>query len=79
MVVPFDKLIYLYRLEFDAYRNEMEALQLAPKESSTPAKVEASKRKFDEHKQKFEKLRGDVSIKLKFLDENRVRFSVFSL
>ncbi|XP_052078539.1 arfaptin-2-like isoform X2 [Mytilus californianus] len=61
------------RLEYDAYRNEMEALQLAPRESTSATKVEGSKRKFDEHKVKFEKLRADVSIKLKFLDENRVK------
>lgn len=30
------------------------------------------KRKFEEQKQKYDKLRGDVAIKLKFLDENRV-------
>lgn len=61
------------RLEYDAYRNEMEALQLGPRETTSGAKLEISKRKFDEHKVKFEKLRGDVSIKLKFLDENRVK------
>ncbi|XP_071127928.1 arfaptin-2-like isoform X2 [Mytilus edulis] len=61
------------RLEYDAYRNEMEALQLAPRESTSASKVDGSKRKFDEHKVKFEKLRADVSIKLKFLDENRVK------
>lgn len=65
------------RLEYDAYRNEMEALELGPRETTSGAKIEISKRKFDEHKVKFEKLRGDVSIKLKFLDENRVSLRCF--
>ncbi|KAJ8297421.1 hypothetical protein KUTeg_023952 [Tegillarca granosa] len=61
------------RLEFDAYRSDLDVLQLGPREGSTVAKIEESKRKFEEHKVKFERLRGDVSIKLKFLDENRVK------
>lgn len=71
--------LFYFRLEYDAYRNEMEALQLAPRESTSATKVDGSKRKFDEHKVKFEKLRADVSIKLKFLDENRVivQFLIF--
>lgn len=43
-----------------------------PKDSATIAKAEETKRRFEEHKVKFDRLRGDVAIKLKFLDENRV-------
>lgn len=38
------------------------------------AKQEELKKKYEEQKQKYDKLRADVAIKLKFLDENRVRF-----
>lgn len=62
----------LYRLEYDAYRNELEALQLGPREQASAARVEESRRKYEDHKLKFERLRADVNIKLKFLEENKV-------
>lgn len=62
-----------YRLEFDAYRTDMEQQNLTPRDSSASiAKTEEMKRKFDDQKEKYDKLRADVAIKLKFLDENRV-------
>ncbi|OWF46615.1 arfaptin-2-like isoform X1 [Mizuhopecten yessoensis] len=61
------------RLEYDAYRNDLEVLQLGPRDGGTVSKIEESKRKFDDYKVKFEQLRADVTIKLKFLDENRVK------
>ncbi|KAK3099898.1 hypothetical protein FSP39_011451 [Pinctada imbricata] len=61
------------RLEYDAYRNDVDMLQLAQRDSTTVAKTEEAKRKFEAHKVKFDKLRGDVQVKLKFLDENRVK------
>ena len=60
-------------MEFDAYRADLEQYNIVPpKDSATIAKAEEIKRKFEEHKVKFDRLRGDVAIKLKFLDENRV-------
>ncbi|XP_046363103.1 arfaptin-2-like isoform X1 [Haliotis cracherodii] len=67
------KLYETARLEFDAYRNDMETLSLGPKDSTTAQRLDESKRKFEDHKVKFERLRGDVSIKLKFLEENKVK------
>nr|KAG5699637.1 hypothetical protein BaRGS_005085 [Batillaria attramentaria] len=61
------------RLEYDAYRNELEALQLGPRENAVGARIEETKRKFEEHKLKFDRLRADVNIKLKFLEENKVK------
>ncbi|XP_048776141.1 arfaptin-2-like isoform X3 [Ostrea edulis] len=61
------------RLEYDAYRSDVESLQLGPRDSTPAQRIEEAQRKFEEHKAKFEKLRGDVAIKLKFLDENRVK------
>lgn len=68
-----------HRLEFDAYRNDMEALQLSPKDGISAQKLDESKKKFEGQKAKFEQLRSDVQIKLKFLDENRVRYIFASL
>ncbi len=34
--------------------------------------MDDANRKFAAHKEKYERLKGDVAIKLKFLDENRV-------
>ncbi|XP_070553504.1 arfaptin-2-like isoform X2 [Ptychodera flava] len=61
------------RIEYDAYRTDMEALQLQPRDSATVGKVEEAKRKYNVHKEKFDKLRGDVAIKLRFLEENKVK------
>ena len=64
---------FVSRLEFDAYRADVEQYNIVPpKDSATIAKAEETKRKFEDHKVKFDRLRGDVAIKLKFLDENRV-------
>ena len=60
------------RLEYDAYRCDFEALETGPREAATQAKLQEGRKKFEEHKSKFERLRGDVQIKIKFLDENRV-------
>ena len=35
-------------------------------------KMEEAQKKFATHKEKYDKLRSDVSVKLKFLDENKV-------
>lgn len=68
---------FLFRLEYDAYRNELETLQLGPRENASTAKVEESRRKYEDHKIKFERLRSDVNIKLKFLEENKVCLHIF--
>lgn len=60
------------RLEYDAYRNDLENVQMGPRDSTSTPRIEDAKTKFDEHKQKYETLRADVAIKLKFLEENKV-------
>ena len=64
----------LYRVEFDAYRSDLEVLQAAPRVGDVAAaqKLEEAQQRYETHKEKFERLRSDVSIKMKFLDENRV-------
>ena len=62
------------RVEFDAYRSDLEALEAAPRvgDATLAQKLDDAKQRFQLHKEKFERLRSDVSIKMKFLDENRV-------
>lgn len=67
------KLYEATRVEYDAYRTDLELLQTGPRDLSSANKIEESKRKFSAHKEKFEKLRSDVGIKLRFLDENKVK------
>ncbi|KAH3842133.1 arfaptin-2-like [Dreissena polymorpha] len=62
------------RLEFDAYRTDLEQQQaVAARDSANIARQEELKRKYEDQKQKYDQLRGDVAIKLKFLDENRIK------
>ena len=62
----------LGRIEFDAYRNDVEALQLGPRDANTTPKLDEAQRKYSAHKEKYDKLRTDVAIKLKFLEDNKV-------
>ena len=62
------------RVEYDAYRTDLEYYkETAAKTPSTAVKVAEVEQSFDLKKNEFEKLRSDVQIKLKFLDENRVK------
>lgn len=61
-----------YRLEFDAYRADLEELNMGPRDAVTMARIEAAQQQYQIHKDKYERLRSDVSIKLNFLEENKV-------
>lgn len=63
----------LPRIEYDAYRTDLEELNLGPRDANTLPKIEQSQILFQAHKEKYDKMRNDVSIKLKFLEENKVR------
>lgn len=65
-------LVWWYRVEYDAYRTDLEALQSMPRDSSSGQKVEDAQKRYQAHKDKFDKLRADVMVKMQFLDENRV-------
>ncbi|KAK1343144.1 hypothetical protein QTO34_015919, partial [Cnephaeus nilssonii] len=60
------------RIEYDAYRTDLEELNLGPRDANTLPKIEQSQHMFQAHKEKYDKMRNDVSIKLKFLEENKV-------
>nr|SVE83818.1 EOG090X0AQE [Daphnia pulex] len=59
------------RIEYDAYRSDLEILLQSPISQSNA--LADAQRAHDEHKVEFEKLRADVSVKLRFLNENRVK------
>lgn len=64
----------LFRIEYDAYRTDLEELNLGPRDANTLPKIEQSQHLFQIHKEKYDKMRSDVSVKLKFLEENKVKF-----
>lgn len=61
-----------HRLEYDAYRTDLEELNLGPRDTSTLCRLDAAQTNFQTHRTKYEKLRADVAVKLKFLEENKV-------
>ena len=63
----------LRRVEYDAYRSDLEFYATAPKTEVNQNGQRETQEKFERQKEDFEKLRSDVQIKLKFLDKNRVR------
>ena len=67
-------MIFFFRTEYDAYRSDLEYYTSAPKTDVNLAKKNETEDTFNRQKLEFERLRSDVQIKLKFLDENRVRF-----
>ena len=54
------------RIEYDAYRADVEAPH------AVQSKAQEAKMQFEEQREKFNRLRGDLSIKLRFLEENKV-------
>lgn len=61
------------RLEYDAYRADLEELNLGPRDAVTMARIEGAQQQYQAQKDKYERLRNDVTIKLKFLEENKVQ------
>ncbi|XP_069496587.1 arfaptin-2 isoform X6 [Ambystoma mexicanum] len=67
------KLYETARLEYDAYRTDLEELNLGPRDAATLSRIDVAQQNFHIHREKYEKLRGDVAIKLKFLEENKIK------
>ncbi|XP_032383815.1 arfaptin-1 isoform X2 [Etheostoma spectabile] len=61
------------RVEYDAYRTDLEELNLGPRDAATMPKIEHCQQQFQIHREKYERMRNDVSVKLKFLEENKVK------
>ncbi|XP_066983985.1 arfaptin-2 isoform X10 [Macrobrachium rosenbergii] len=67
------KLYEAARVEYDAYRSDLEMLSQQPRSEISSIKLEEAQRNFSMHKAHYDRLRADVAIKLKFLDENKVK------
>jgi len=61
------------RVEYDAYRTDLEYYAASKDSEANQQKISETQISFNNKKVEFEKLRSDVQIKLKFLDENRVK------
>ncbi|XP_062872619.1 arfaptin-2a [Trichomycterus rosablanca] len=61
------------RLEYDAYRTDLEELSAGPRDAAAVVRIEFAQQEYQIHKDRYERLRSDVTIKLKFLDENKVK------
>jgi arfaptin len=61
------------RLEYDAYRFDMEILQNSPQTDQKKEQLKNLEQELLVYKEKYEKLKNDVLIKTKFLDENRIK------
>ena len=66
--------LWIWRVEYDAYRSDLDYYREAPKTEVNQMKLGETESSFNAKKTEFEKLRSDVQIKLKFLDENRVGY-----
>ncbi|CAB1345669.1 unnamed protein product [Coregonus sp. 'balchen'] len=60
-------------LEYDAYRCDLEELNLGARDSATLVKLEQAQRTFQNQREKYEKSRNDLSVKLQLLEENKVK------
>ncbi|XP_060743738.1 arfaptin-2a isoform X7 [Tachysurus vachellii] len=61
------------RLEYDAYRTDLEELSAGPRDAAAVLRIEFAQQEYQIHRDKYERLRNDVTIKLKFLEENKVK------
>nr|XP_057943664.1 arfaptin-2b isoform X1 [Doryrhamphus excisus] len=61
------------RLEYDAYRSDLEELSLGPRDAAAVARLDTAQQQYQVQKDRYERLRSDVTIKLKFLEENKVK------
>ncbi|KAF4104271.1 arfaptin-2a isoform X3 [Onychostoma macrolepis] len=67
------KMYEIARLEFDAYRADLEELSVGPRDAAAMVRMEIAQQQYQIQKDKYERLHSDVSIKLKFLEENKVK------
>ncbi|KAJ8953250.1 hypothetical protein NQ318_015831 [Aromia moschata] len=58
------------RIENDAYRTDLESMSTKP---DGTIGLEEAQQGYEVHRQQFMKLRAEVTIKMKFLDENRIK------
>ena len=70
------------RVEFDAYRTDLEKLQQEAGPNAPPnhdERVQESVKSFEMRKEKLDKFKDSLMIKLKLLDENRHKVSLLRI
>uniref|UniRef100_A0A3Q3X053 AH domain-containing protein n=1 Tax=Mola mola TaxID=94237 RepID=A0A3Q3X053_MOLML len=61
------------RIEYDAYRVDLEELNLGPRDANTVPKLERAQKEFQSQKERYQRIRDDLSVKVKLLEENKVK------
>ena len=60
-------------MEYDAYRCDLEELNLGPRDATSRAKLEQAEVDVRSQRERYLKSRDDLATKLRLLDENKVR------
>lgn len=60
------------RIEYDAFRVDLEELNMGPRDAVTVPKLEQAQKDFQTQREKYEKIRDDLSVKVKLLEGNKV-------
>ncbi|KAM6908905.1 arfaptin-1-like [Xenentodon cancila] len=61
------------RIEYDAYRVDLEELNLGPRDAATLPKLEEAQKNFQCQRERYQKVREDLTVKVRLLEENRVK------
>lgn len=61
------------RIEYDAYRVDLEELNLGPRDAVTLPKLEQAQKDFQSQRERYQRIRDDLSVKVKLLEENKVK------
>ncbi|XP_039996749.1 arfaptin-1-like [Xiphias gladius] len=61
------------RVEYDAYRVDLEELNLGPRDTCTLPKLEQAQKDFQSQRERYQKIRDDLSVKVKLLEDNKVK------
>ncbi|XP_044040161.1 arfaptin-1-like [Siniperca chuatsi] len=61
------------RIEYDAYRVDLEELNLGPRDAITLPKLEQAQKDFQSQRERYQRIRDDLSVKIKLLEENKVK------
>ncbi|XP_029310482.1 arfaptin-1-like [Cottoperca gobio] len=61
------------RIQYDAYRVDLEELNLGPRDDITLPKLELAQKDFQSQRERYQKIRDDLSVKVKLLEENKVK------
>lgn len=67
------KQYHSHRVEYDAYRCDLEELNLGARDVSTQTKLEQAERSFQNQRKRYLQSRDDLSVKLRLLEENKVK------